>query len=144
MYTMKMIPMIRRYSELIQLGSFEDRLNYLKLHGDVGDETFGFDRYLNQKFYKSAEWKQIRDKVILRDMGCDLACRDFPINGTIIVHHMNPMSIEDLRSNPGILLDPEFLICVSLETHNIIHYGDNNNQDYKVIVERKPNDTKLW
>lgn len=144
MCTMKMIPMIRRYSELIQLGSFEDRLNYLKLHGDVGDETFGFDRYLNQKFYKSAEWKQIRDKVILRDMGCDLACRDFPINGTIIVHHMNPMSIEDLRSNPGILLDPEFLICVSLETHNIIHYGDNNNQDYKVIVERKPNDTKLW
>lgn len=141
---MKIILMIRRYSELIQLGSFEDRLNYLKLHGDVGDETFGFDRYLNQKFYKSAEWKQIRDKVILRDMGCDLACRDFPINGTIIVHHMNPMSIEDLRSNPGILLDPEFLICVSLETHNIIHYGDNNTQDYKVIVERKPNDTKLW
>lgn len=144
MYTMKMIPMIRRYSELIQLGSFEDRLNYLKLHGDVGDETFGFDRYLNQKFYKSAEWKQIRDKVILRDMGCDLACRDFPINGTIIVHHMNPMSIEDLRSNPGILLDPEFLVCVSLETHNIIHYGDSNNNNYKTMVERKPNDTKLW
>lgn len=136
--------MIRTYSELIQLGSFEDRLNYLKLNGDVGDETFGFDRYLNQKFYKSAEWKQIRDKVILRDMGCDLACRDFPIGGTIIVHHMNPMSIEDLRSNPGILLDPEFLICVSLETHNIIHYGDNNNNGYKTMVERKPNDTKLW
>ncbi len=135
--------MIRTYSELIQLGSFEDRLNYLKLNGDVGDETFGFDRYLNQKFYKSAEWKQIRDKVILRDMGCDLACRDFPIGGTIIVHHMNPMSIEDLRSNPGILLDPEFLVCVSLETHNIIHYGDGNN-NYKTMVERKPNDTKLW
>lgn len=136
--------MIRTYSELIQLGSFEDRLNYLKLNGDVGDETFGFDRYLNQKFYKSAEWKQIRDKVILRDMGCDLACRDFPIGGTIIVHHMNPMSIEDLRSNPGILLDPEFLVCVSLETHNIIHYGDGNNNNYKIMVERKPNDTKLW
>lgn len=136
--------MIRTYSELIQLGSFEDRLNYLKLNGDVGDETFGFDRYLNQKFYKSAEWKQIRDKVILRDMGCDLACRDFPIGGTIIVHHMNPMSIEDLRSNPGILLDPEFLVCVSLETHNIIHYGDVNNNNYKTMVERKPNDTKLW
>lgn len=136
--------MIRTYSELIQLGSFEDRLNYLKLNGDVGDETFGFDRYLNQKFYKSAEWKQIRDKVILRDMGCDLACRDFPIGGTIIVHHMNPMSIEDLRSNPGILLDPEFLVCVSLETHNIIHYGDGNNNNYKTMVERKPNDTKLW
>ncbi len=137
--------MIRTYSDLIKLGSFEDRLNYLKLNGEVGDETFGFDRYLNQKFYKSTEWKQIRDKVITRDMGCDLACRDFPIGGTIIVHHMNPMSIEDLRSNPGILLDPEFLICVSLETHNIIHYGDTNNyKENKTLVERKPNDTKLW
>lgn len=136
--------MIRTYSDLVKLGSFEDRLNYLKLHGEVGDETFGFDRYLNQKFYKSTEWKQIRDKVITRDMGCDLACRDFPIGGTIIVHHMNPMSIEDLRSNPGILLDPEFLVCVSLETHNIIHYGDSNNNNYKTMVERKPNDTKLW
>ena len=116
--------MIRTYSELIQLGSFEDRLNYLKLNGDVGDETFGFDRYLNQKFYKSAEWKQIRDKVILRDMGCDLACRDFPIGGTIIVHHMNSLTREQFHDPDESMFNPVFLICVSEMKHRAIHYGD--------------------
>lgn len=136
--------MIRTYSEMIRLSTFEERFKYLKLHGDIGKETFGFDRYLNQKFYKSYEWKQVREKVIMRDMGCDLACRDIPIAGQVIIHHMNPMSIEDLQTNPGILLDPEFLVCVSLETHNAIHYGDDSVVKNKTIDERKPNDTKLW
>ena len=136
--------MIRTYSELIQLPTFEERFNYLKLHGDVGRETFGFDRYLNQRFYKSKEWNQVRDRVIVRDFGCDLACEDIPISGQIIVHHMNPFTIEELETNPSILLDPEFLICVSLDTHNAIHYGDSSILKKNVLVERKPNDTKLW
>lgn len=137
--------MIRRYSELIRLSSYEERFNYLKLHGEIGVDTFGFDRYLNQKFYKSYEWRQVRDKVIARDMGCDLAHLDYPIAGQIIIHHMNPVSIEDLEHNPGILLDPEFLVCVSLDTHNAIHYGtDNSIVKNKTVEERKPNDTKLW
>lgn len=138
--------MIRRYSELIQLYTFEERFNYLKLHGEVGHETFGFDRYLNQKFYKSAEWKHIRDIVIIRDMGCDMGLRDFPIGDSckIIIHHMNPISIEDLEKNPNLLLDPEFLICVSLETHNAIHYGDDSILNKNKFEERKPNDTLLW
>lgn len=136
--------MIRTYSELIRLPTFEERFNYLKLHGEVAGETFGFDRYLNQKFYKSYEWQQVRDKVIMRDMGCDLACRDLPINGKIIIHHMNPISIEDLQQNQGILLDPEFLVCVSMDTHNAIHYGDDSILNKNKFEERKPNDTKLW
>lgn len=136
--------MIRTYSELIQLPTFEERFNYLKLHGDVGRETFGFDRYLNQRFYKSKEWNQVRDRVIIRDFGCDLACKDVPISGQIIVHHMNPFTVEELETNPSILLDPEFLICVSLDTHNAIHYGDDSILKKNIVVERKPNDTKLW
>ena len=136
--------MIRTYSELSRLSTFEDRFKYLQLHGNVAADTFGFDRYLNQRFYKSIEWKQARERVIMRDMGCDLGLKDYPISGEIIVHHMNPMSLEDLESNPGILLDPEFLICVSLETHNAIHYGDERLVEDKTIQERKPHDTKLW
>ena len=136
--------MIRRYSELIQLSSFEERFNYLKLHGNVGYETFGFDRYLNQKFYKSAEWKHIRDIVIVRDMGCDMALHDHDIGGKIIIHHMNPMSIEDLETNPSLLLDPEFLVCVSQETHNAIHYGDDSILNKNKFEERVPNDTIPW
>lgn len=136
--------MIRTYSELSRLSTFEERFNYLKLYGNVGTDTFGFDRYLNQRFYKSIEWKQARERVIMRDMGCDLGHKDFPISGEIIVHHMNPMSLEDLETNPGILLDPEFLICVSLETHNAIHYGNDQLLKDKTIQERKPHDTKLW
>ena len=136
--------MIRTYSELVSLPTFEQRFKYLQLHGEVTKETFGFDRYLNQRFYKSYEWKQVREKVIMRDMGCDLACPYLPINGQIIIHHMNPMSIEDLQQNPGILLDPEFLVCVSLDTHNAIHYGDEEILNKNRVVERKPGDTRLW
>lgn len=136
--------MIRTYSELCRIHSYEDRFNYLKLQGSVGRATFGFDRYLNQKFYKSAEWKHIRDIVIIRDMGCDMGCADHEIGGRIIIHHMNPMSVEDLEHNPGLLLDPEFLICVSHETHNAIHYGDDSIVKKYDITDRHPNDTKLW
>ena len=117
--------MLRTYSELIKLKTWEERFQYLQLNGVVGNETFGFDRYLNQQFYKSQEWKRVRDKVLIRDNACDLACQDNPIFGQVIVHHMNPMSIDDIESNPELLLDPEYLICVSLDTHNAIHYGDD-------------------
>lgn len=136
--------MIRRYSELIQLSTFEERFNYLKLNGVVANETFGFDRYLNQQFYRSAEWKRVRQQVIIRDRGCDLAVPDHEIFDHIIVHHMNPMSLEDIENNPELLLDPEYLICVSLDTHNAIHYGDGNYGNKDVIVDRIPGDTTLW
>lgn len=136
--------MIRRYSELIQLSTFEERFNYLKLNGVVANETFGFDRYLNQQFYRSAEWKRVRQQVIIRDRGCDLAVPDHEIFDQIIVHHMNPMSLEDIENNPELLLDPEYLICVSLDTHNAIHYGDSNYGNKDVVVDRTPGDTTLW
>lgn len=136
--------MIRRYSELIQLSTFEERFNYLKLNGVVANETFGFDRYLNQQFYKSAEWKRVRQQVIIRDRGCDLAVPDHEIFDQIIVHHMNPMSLEDIENNPELLLDPEYLICVSLDTHNAIHYGDGSYENKDVVVDRMPGDTTLW
>ena len=136
--------MIRSYTELIQLSTFEDRFNYLKLNGVVANETFGFDRYLNQQFYKSAEWKKVRQQVIIRDRGCDLGCQDREICGQIIIHHMNPISLEDIERNPEILLDPEYLICVSLDTHNAIHYGDSDYTNRNVVVERRPGDTTPW
>ena len=136
--------MIRRYSELIQLSTFEERFNYLKLNGVVANETFGFDRYLNQQFYRSAEWKRVRQQVIIRDRGCDLAVPDHEIFDQIIVHHMNQMSLEYIENNPELLLDPEYLICVSLDTHNAIHYGDSNYGNKDVVVDRIPGDTTLW
>lgn len=136
--------MIRRYSELIQLSTFEERFNYLKLNGVVANETFGFDRYLNQQFYRSAEWKRVRQQVIIRDRGCDLAVPDHEIFDQIIVHHMNPMSLEDIENNPELLLDPEYLICVSLDTHNAIHYGDSNYGNKDIVVDRIQGDTTLW
>ena len=136
--------MIRRYSELIQLSTFEERFNYLKLNGVVANETFGFDRYLTQQFYRSAEWKRVRQQVIIRDRGCDLAVPDHEIFDQIIVHHMNPMSLEDIENNPELLLDPEYLICVSLDTHNAIHYGDGSYVNKDVVVDRMPGDTTLW
>lgn len=135
--------MIRRYSDLIRLNTFEERLSYLKLNGVVANETFGFDRYLNQQFYKSSEWKKVRQQVIIRDQGCDLGVPGHDIYDQIIVHHMNPITIEDIEHNPEILLDPEYLICVSLDTHNEIHYGIGNN-NCSSFVERVPGDTKLW
>lgn len=136
--------MVRTYTELIQLSSFEDRFNYLKLNGVVAGETFGYDRYLNQQFYRSSEWKRIRNFVIMRDQGCDLACPGHEIYGQVFVHHMNPVTLEDIENNPEILLDPEYLICVSLETHNAIHYGIEEYKDKNIIVDRKPGDTIPW
>ena len=135
--------MERRYSELIKLSSFEDRFNYLKLDGQVGKETFGWDRYLNQTFYRSPEWRRIRDQVIVRDLGCDLAHKDHSIAGKIYIHHMNPIGSKHILDRDDYLLNPEFLVCVSQLTHNAIHYGDENLLP-KGIVERVPGDTKLW
>lgn len=134
---------IRRYSELIRLESFLDRFNYLKLDGYIGEETFGFDRYLNQVFYKSNEWKQIRNNVILRDMGCDLGCLDREIQGRIIVHHMNPISPNEILDRVDDILNEDFLITTSLRTHNAIHYSDESLLDLGPIV-RKPNDMCPW
>jgi len=134
---------IRTYSELIKLDTFEERFEYLKVNGKVGEDTFGFDRYLNQVFYRSKEWKHIRDQIIFRDNGCDLGVEGYDIYGKIIIHHMNPIVIDDIRHNSEFLLDPEYLICTTLSTHNAIHYGDYNLIDSSPI-ERKLNDTCPW
>lgn len=134
---------IRTYSELSEFSTFEERYQYLKLSGIVGEETFGFDRILNQTFYKSLEWKRIRDLVILRDNGCDLGIDGRPIGGKIIIHHINPLTKKDIREATDFLLNPEFLICTSLMTHNAIHYGDENLL-IKDIHERSRNDTCPW
>ena len=133
----------KSYSELVQMKTFEDRYKYLKLSGSIGSQTFGFDRYLNQKFYKSLEWKKVRDFVIVRDNGCDLGCPDKPIFGKILIHHMNPITIEDISNNPEEILNPEYLISVSLDTHNAIHYGDERLLVMDPIVRTK-NDTCPW
>lgn len=134
---------IRTYSELIAIPTFEERFNYLKLDGRVGEDTFGFDRYINQKFYRSAEWKRIRDQVIIRDNGCDLGIEDRIIYDRVLIHHMNPISINDIRYATDILLNPEYLICVAHRTHNAIHYG-NEDQLLKGPVIRTPFDTCPW
>ena len=134
---------IRTYSELIKLDTFEKRFEYLKVNGKVGEDTFGFDRYLNQVFYRSKEWKHIRDQIIFRDNGCDLGVEGYDIYGKIIIHHMNPIVIDDIRHNSEFLLDPEYLICTTLSTHNAIHYGDCNLISSSPI-ERKLNDTCPW
>lgn len=136
---------MRCYSELIRLHSFDDRFRYLSLRGFVGTATFGFDRYLNQKFYKSIEWKNIRNFVIVRDNGCDMGLVDYPIGGKIMIHHMNPISSEDIESfRWDDLLNPEFLISVSMDTHNAIHYGDEKILTKNEVVERTAGDTIPW
>lgn len=135
--------MIRTYSELMTMASFEDRFRYLQLNGVVGNETFGFDRYMNQLFYRSREWKRIKDEVILRDNGCDLAVEGYEIYGRIYIHHMNPLSLEDVRDRTDFLLDPEYLITTTFETHQAIHYGDEQSIIFKP-VERTMNDTCPW
>ena len=135
---------IKSYSELSQINTFIDRFRYLQLEGSVGVDTFGFDRYLNQQFYKLKEWKLTRSKVIVRDLGCDLGIEGLDIGGTIIIHHMNPITINDVKNRNPILLDPEFLISTQLNTHNAIHYGDESLLMTINPVERSPNDTKLW
>lgn len=136
--------MIKTYSELIQFETFKDRFNYLKLGGSVGDSTFGFDRYLNQQFYKLKEWQLARAYVIVRDFGCDLGIHGLEIVGNIIVHHMNPVTIDDVKNRRPILLDPEFLISTRHITHNAIHYGDESILISETPIERRPDDTKLW
>ena len=140
---MKKSMMIRSYSELVRLNTFEERYEYLKLKGSVGKSTFGFDRYINQQFYRSAQWKSIRNHVIARDQGLDLAFEGYEIYDRIIIHHMNPMSVEDIEHGDDDILNPEFLICTTHKTHNAIHYGDKNLLALP-FVERNANDTKLW
>lgn len=135
--------MIRTYSELIKLPTFEERFRYLCLNGDVGKETFGFDRYLNQGFYKSNEWLEVRDYVIIRDNGCDLAIEGREIRGRILVHHMNPVTKEDILTRSKYLLDPEYMITTIKNTHDAIHYSDENIL-FKLPVERMKNDTCPW
>lgn len=133
----------RRYSELKQLNTIEERYDYLKLMGSVGKETFGWDRYFNQRFYHSTEWKTVRDLVIIRDDGCDLGISGFEIRDKILIHHMNPIWIQDLTRHNSDILDPEFLICTSNRTHQAIHYGDKSLLP-QVPIMRIPGDTNLW
>lgn len=134
---------IRTYTELSQLTTFEERYEYLKLSGSVGEDTFGFDRYLNQLFYRSQKWKSVRDAVIIRDNGCDLGVPGFEIRSRILIHHMNPITIEDIEKESEFLLEPEFLITTVLATHNAIHYGDASLL-VTAPVARKKNDTCPW
>ena len=134
----------KRYSEMITMSDFDDRFRYAKLDGQVGMDTFGFDRYLNQQFYRSKEWKRLRDQIIIRDNGCDLGVSGHEISGKIYIHHLNPLSPEDITESTEKLFDPDNLVCVSAETHNAIHYGDESILEKNKIVERSPGDTCPW
>ena len=136
------IMIIRNYSEFAKLDTFMDRFEYLKLHGSVGVETFGFDRYLNQALYASPEWKKARRNTVLRDNGCDLGLEDYPLDRAL-VHHMNPITIEDIERESEFLLDPEYLIATTHKTHNAIHYGDASLLP-TMPIERSRNDTCPW
>lgn len=133
----------RSYSELLQFKSFEDRYAYLKLAGEVGDPTFGYDRYFNQHFYHSSEWRRARNGIILRDNGCDLGMSDYEIHGRIYIHHINPITKEDVENFSDNLFDPENLVCVTFDTHNAIHYGDERTLP-KTPILRAPGDTCPW
>jgi 5-methylcytosine-specific restriction endonuclease McrA len=135
--------MIRVYRDLRKLKSFEERYEYLKLSGVIGETTFGYDRCINQLFYKSKRWAKTRDKVIIRDGGCDLGVEGREIYGIILIHHMDPITIEDIELDRDEIYDPEFLICTSLNTHNAIHYGDESRL-LKLPIDRKRNDTCPW
>lgn len=135
---------IRTYSELSKLDTFADRFKYLAVRSSVGMSTFGFERYLNQKFYTSSEWRKLRFHVISRDNACDLGVMGHDIFEKVIIHHMNPMSVDDVVHSDGSILDPEYLITTTLRTHNAIHYEDDSILKDKSFVVRKPNDTKLW
>lgn len=134
---------MRNYTELIEIPSFLDRFEYLRLNGRVCEETFGFDRYLNQVFYHSSEWKRVRRDIIIRDLGCDLGIEDRPINSRVYIHHMNPISLKDIANRAEDILNPEYLICCSFDTHQAIHYGDESLL-YHDPIERKPFDTCPW
>lgn len=134
---------IRTYSELIKLPTFKERYEYLRLEGRVGEDTFGWDRYLNQMFYKTAEWKRIRDQIIFRDHGCDLALDGFEIHGRILIHHMNPITKSDILDRSEFLLNPEYLISTTKSTHDAIHYGDVESLHNEPVI-RTRNDTCPW
>lgn len=138
-----MSTMIRTYSELATISSFDERYKYLALKGDVGRSTFGFDRYLNQDFYRSREWRSARRAVIIRDNGCDMGLDGWEIHEGLYVHHMNPMTADDILAGNDDILNPEYLITVTHETHNAIHYGDENLLP-RPPIERMPGDTQLW
>lgn len=135
--------MVRTYEELIKLPTFEERYRYLQLNGNVGRDTFGFDRYLNQNFYRSKQWKKIRDQVIVRDNGCDLGIEGYEIHGRIYIHHMNPILVGDILDQTEFLLNPDYLITTTHNTHNAIHYGDESLL-ITAPIERTPNDTCPW
>lgn len=134
---------IKTYSEMVRYGTHIERFRYLKLEGMVGSSTFGFDRWINQKFYRSREWKDVRNHVISRDRGCDLGCEGYEIFTNLLIHHINPMLPHDIIHGDSWILDPEFLITTTHDTHNAIHYGDER-QLRRPFVERKRGDTKLW
>ena len=138
--------MIRTYTELMRLPTFEERYEYLRLGGKVGEDTFGFDRWINQDFYTSAEWKRFRRSIIARDLGCDLACKDRPFlqGATVIIHHMNPIDKNDILQHTEFLMDPEYVIATSGNTHNAIHYGDRSLLKVFEPTIRTPNDMCPW
>lgn len=133
----------RSYSELRRLHTFEERFRYLSLKGVVGESTFGFDRWVNQAFYTSTEWRNARHQIIVRDYGCDLGIEGYEIHKGLYIHHMNPITLQQIESGDPCVFDPNNLITVSHNTHNAIHYGDERMLP-RPLVERKPGDTKLW
>lgn len=135
--------LIRTYSELIQFETLKERFDYLSLRGKVGETTFGFDRYMNQMFYTSRNWQLVRQKVIWRDRGCDLGIEGYEIHKGLVIHHLNPMTVANIRNGDPEILDPEFLITTTHDTHNAIHWGDEKLLP-KIVIDRKPGDTKLW
>lgn len=135
---------VRNIFDLQRLRTFEERYEYLRCGGQVGIDTFGFDRWLNQTFYKSQAWRNARDTVIIRDNGCDLGVPGYEIRGRIYIHHMNPISKEEVLDGHPDIINPNYLICVSFETHQAIHYGDANSLPNNTVIERLPGDTTLW
>lgn len=134
---------IRTYSELERFDTFEERFHYLALRGDVGRSTFGFDRYINQQFYTSRQWRQLRHHIIARDEGCDLGVAGYEIHGQLLIHHINPLQVDDIVHSDPSILDPEFLITTTQRTHNALHFGDER-QLPRPLVPRRRGDTKLW
>lgn len=137
------LAMIRTYRDLSRIKTFDERFHYLSLRGQVGESTFGFDRWINQEFYRSREWRRAREHVLVRDYGFDMGLAGHEIFGNPIIHHMNPMRVEDITQGDPSILDPEFLITVSHPTHNAIHYGDERLLP-RPLAERRPGDTRLW
>lgn len=133
----------KSYFEMIQLPDFNDRLEYLRLNGGVGRPTFGFDRYINQRFYTSLEWHDIRREVIVRDYGCDLGVLGYEIHTEMLIHHINPMEVKDILHKEDWILNPEYLITTTHDTHNAIHFGTKSPYP-KIVTDRAPRDTKLW